>query len=256
MKWIFEKDFLDGDHKLMGAATKQGHEVRLVDRYGSERYDKKPTIFRGHLPFYYHLQKEKVVPGWYCTLANYCCSMYYPRLHRYLLNKDYYLLPWGSLFQNFDMLAEKAGPLFIKPNGGNKAFTGEVVSNKYHLQSLDLGASMKPETLVFLSSAKPIEKEYRFVVCDKKVVAGSLYKPHEEGDAENGKAGLFAKYLVKDLTWQPDPVFTLDICEMDGKMYVLELNSFSCAGLYETDPHKVVKAVSARAEQDFKDFYE
>jgi hypothetical protein len=182
--------------------------------------------------------------------------MYYPRLHKHLLNKNYLILPWGSLFDSFDWLAEKIGPLFIKPNSGSKYFTGQVITDKSHLENLNLHGDLKPDTLIFLSSAKPIEKEYRFVICNRKVVAGSLYSPHEEGDCENGKAGLFASYLVKDLVWQPDEVYTLDICEVSGKMYVLELNSFSCAGLYECDPYKVVKAVSTQAEKDFKDFYE
>jgi hypothetical protein len=51
----------------------------------------------------------------------------------------------------------------------------------------------------------------------------------------------------------------MDLCvkriEIDFDAYkvrLMELNSFSCAGLYDSDLEKVVKAVSNRAETDWE----
>jgi hypothetical protein len=38
-----------------------------------------------------------------------------------------------------------------------------------------------------------------------------------------------------DMSWYPESVYTIDICESEGELYVLELGSFSCAGEYAFD---------------------
>jgi hypothetical protein len=38
-------------------------------------------------------------------------------------------------------------------------------------------------------------------------------------------------------------MWTLDICEADGQLKVLEIGSFSCSGFYACDPEAIVKAV-------------
>lgn len=44
--------------------------------------------------------------------------------------------------------------------------------------------------------------------------------------------------------WQPAPIYTVDVAEVDGQLRVLELNPFSGADLYRCDPHAVVEAVA------------
>jgi hypothetical protein len=263
MKWMFESDFLPGDHRLMAACKKQGYEVQLVDRYGKfSDVEAEPAVFRGGIHFYLSFSRKnevryKIVPGFYCTLSNYACSMYYPRFNRFILNRDYILLPYGSLPYSMDHVVKKLGyPFFIRPNSGAKLFPGQVVQKQEQIDDLRFNDSLKPETLILLSSAKEVNKEWRFVVCGRKIISGTLYKPHEEEDSESTNAGLFAESVINSTDWEPDPVWTLDICSVDGKMYVLEVNSFSCAGLYSCDASKVVEAVSKQARKDFQELYE
>jgi hypothetical protein len=56
----------------------------------------------------------------------------------------------------------------------------------------------------------------------------------------------FVNDVLADVSWRPDPVFLMDICAAEGRLYVLELNSFSCSGLYACDPEAVVKVVSSQ----------
>lgn len=43
----------------------------------------------------------------------------------------------------------------------------------------------------------------------------------------------------------------MDVCESDGRLSLLELNSFSCSGLYECDLEAVIRAASAVAEDQW-----
>ena len=45
---------------------------------------------------------------------------------------------------------------------------------------------------------------------------------------------ILAKFSVQ-VSWYPESVYTIDICESEGELYVLELGSFSCAGEYACD---------------------
>ena len=42
----------------------------------------------------------------------------------------------------------------------------------------------------------------------------------------------------------PDPAWTLDVCESWPDLAVVEVNSFSCAGLYACDYEAVVQAIN------------
>ena len=52
--------------------------------------------------------------------------------------------------------------------------------------------------------------------------------------------------------WHPDPVYVIDIVEdNNGKFWLMELNSFSSAGLYACDKQAIVREVSAIATEEF-----
>jgi len=46
----------------------------------------------------------------------------------------------------------------------------------------------------------------------------------------------------------------MELCKSNGDILLLEINSFSCAGLYSCDYDKVVKAVSSAALKDWRDY--
>jgi hypothetical protein len=41
----------------------------------------------------------------------------------------------------------------------------------------------------------------------------------------------FAKAMLAEVRWRPDPVFMLDIAESNGRLRLVELNGFSCSWL-------------------------
>jgi hypothetical protein len=61
-----------------------------------------------------------------------------------------------------------------------------------------------------------------------------------------------AEDMLAAVSWRPDPVLVMDLCESDGKIYLLELNSFSCSGLYACDLDAVVEAASKIARSEWE----
>ncbi len=57
--------------------------------------------------------------------------------------------------------------------------------------------------------------------------------------------------------YEADPMFTIDICQgIDNKFYLLEIGSFSCAGIYSCDVKPIVQEASRIAEIEHTIFYE
>ncbi len=52
---------------------------------------------------------------------------------------------------------------------------------------------------------------------------------------------LYLSEVFKEVSWYPESVCTIDICESEGELYVLELGSFSCAGEYACDLSAIVE---------------
>jgi hypothetical protein len=195
------------------------------------------------------------IPGVYCNFKNMKCSIYYGYLGEHLLNQQYIMMPAGDLLRQWDNIIStwNTEGLFIRPDSGAKPFTGYiVVSNDSHkIESLI--QAIGSEMLVVVSPEKPIETEWRFVICDGKVVTGCQYLPTENSTLPPPSSfRLAGKIASKE--WQPDLCYTVDICESEGKMYLLEINSLSCAGLYGCDLKPIIEHVSRIAEEEWKDY--
>ena len=68
------------------------------------------------------------------------------------------------------------------------------------------------------------------------------------------KFAIVKKIVLKD--WQPEIIYTIDICLSDKKLYVLELNAFSTSGLYVCDFKPIIKKASELAIMEWKEFHE
>jgi hypothetical protein len=69
---------------------------------------------------------------------------------------------------------------------------------------------------------------------------------------------------VAEAEWQADRVYICDVALVDSAPYeggtkqakIIELNAFSCSGLYACDTYKIVEAVSKAAEQEALGMYD
>ena len=200
--------------------------------------------------------EEKIwTPGAFATVEKFYCSRYYAHLGKYLLNSEYVMLPFKELCRRQEFLFDKFGvnqKLFVRPDSPLKLFTGLVISKDSFEKDYEFMAfyEFPSESLVVVSSPKSIIKEWRFVVADRKVVTGSLYKEDGEFVEEvffDQNAAAFAQRVV-NAGFVPDPVWVIDVCQTtDDRYWLLEIGGFSFSFLYGCDMKQVVEPVSKAA---------
>lgn len=147
---------------------------------------------------------------------------------------------------------KKRHAFFIRPCADDKAFTGMVTDwyqfTKWSGEALSDPSHYRlgPGTPVVVSSAKTIEREYRFMVIGGRVVTGSSYKMgrtlwRTEPPPDGVEA--FAQKIAD--IWCPADAFVLDVFLHEGNPYVGEMGCINAAGFYNCDMGKVVAAVEA-----------
>lgn len=266
VKWLLEPETFKGEAQpLVDALEKLGIEHKVWKfgqpyENGKKAFkDEDCVIFYGSLQFSRVLKREaKWVPGIYCNLPKFECLYYYPRFGNHLANADYVMMPLGELQRRKDWLFEKLGKdnqLFIRPSSGFKSFTGELVFESEWDKTLRfLAFRNDPETLAIVAKPIIISYEWRTVVAENKVVAASQYKKNSEmvRSADVPSEVLnYAQSVLNSVKYKPDPIWTLDICNADGELKVLEVGSFSCAGLYSCDPEAVIAEANRIAWEEY-----
>ena len=232
-----------------------------IDQYKNEDC----VVFYGTLNLGRQIQKQKGwVPGAYCNFQNLTCITYFSHWGKYLLNNHYLMMPILEIYRQSNHIYNtfKTSYIFIRPDSGAKTFTGQLINLDNLWPQLDNildHASMPVDQIIaIISSPKIIEKEWRCVVVNKKVITFSQYLENDEENykREIDKEALELANKIAQEKWQPDIAYTLDICKSDNEYLLLEVNSFSCSGLYMCDVEPIVKEVSKAAIKEWNDYNE
>jgi hypothetical protein len=273
--WILDSEmFSEYRDELMASIRAQGHELRLVrvpsppyrwDDVGCSYRDAfakdSCVIALGDIELVTRIGRERRwEPGVFATIEHFACSNYFCHFGEYLLNHTYAMVPFGELRRLKEFLFGtfgQDGRIFVRPDSPLKLFTGQIVTADKFEADLDFMGfyGFPPESLVVVSAPQSIEVEWRFVVANRSIVAGTQYKQN----GKNLSAPTFepsAKELaaqIADSPYQPDPVYVVDICRTSaGEYRMLEIGGFSFSDLYATDKNAVVEAVSEAAVAQWK----
>jgi hypothetical protein len=265
VNWLLQRGIFDENLlKICKIINNQGMRYEVIDHNEFEFNQFKDddcVIFYGSIEMMQKIQKKKKwVPGGWCNFKNFKCTSYYPYLGDYLLNRNYIILPLYEMIKQKDFICNifQSDKLFIKSNNGTKEIEGQVISkNNLNFNSFDLEFQYFNDIslLMIISSLKKIEKEWRLVIANKKVITGSQYKTNYELEVSNDcpqEVIDFGNEIAKE--WQPDNLFTMDICKSSGKLKLLEINSFSCAGLYDCKLDVVINEASKLAIEEWKEY--
>jgi hypothetical protein len=57
--------------------------------------------------------------------------------------------------------------------------------------------------------------------------------------------------VLQQVNWYLDLLYSIDVCESNGELYVLELGSYSCAGEYGADLDLTIEYGAKAALEDF-----
>src|SRR5262249_46198079 len=140
----------------------------------------------GTLPFAREIQlHRRWAPGAWCDPANLDCTTYLAHFGKFLLNRQYALLPGVEAIRLRDWLFEvfgKHGAVFARPAGCHKLFTGRCLGRDTFTTAL-APTRYDPTTLVVIAGPKVIAREWRLVVAEDRVIAASQY-------AEQGRKRL------------------------------------------------------------------
>jgi hypothetical protein len=262
-RWIVENFTHESSYMdLVKAIKKEGcglqeikKDFKFADLAG---YDaESPVIFFGSIEMTKIVQTRlsHCFPVAYCNQENYLCSKYMTHYGKYLFNDRYAMMSLKELhrqkFAYFGMFAKEA-MIFIRPDSGQKPFQAQLVD----LLDFDNFVNQNEadwHNMVVISSPKNIRWEGRFIVSKyKDIISYSTYRFQGQTTrilSVPPKSLLLCKELL-DVGYYPDSVFCLDLCEDN------EINSFSSAGLYESDKTKIVGRVGEIAEEDWKNWKE
>lgn len=263
--WLIESDVPGIESaRLQAEVRRQGMTAHVVkwraeapaprDLLGSESVPLDAcVVLLATLPLMRHVQTHRRwLPGGWCSFDRLRCATYYAFFGPFLLNNTYSLIPGVEAIRQADRLFEvhgKDGRVFVRPDAVWKTFRGGPVSRAAFEGTL-APTRFDPTALVLISEPRNVEREWRLIVAQGAVVAASQYFVRGDLNTAPGcpeDVRSFAERVLTAVPWQPDPLFMLDICESDGELRVVELNSFSCSGLYDCDLGPVVAAASESA---------
>ena len=268
-KWIIE-DFAPANEfaRLADEVRRQGMECEVVvyeplqmgsfDAFGDEGC----VLFQGSMEEAQRLQRiKRWIPGPWLTPKNYECTKYYAHLGDYLFNDTYIMLPRGDLLRKLDWLYDSVFhgfyTLFFRPSSGMKPFTAAVYS-KFDLVSVwdFIRDYTEPESLIVVSTPKIVKAEWRFVCSKGDVLTGCQYEKQGKIEYQPGypeEARALAEEVCKQ--YEPDPIFVVDICLTENGTYrLMEINSFSCGGLYACEMEPIVTRAAELAGKEWEEY--
>jgi hypothetical protein len=213
------------------------------------------VIGYGTFPFARQIQlHHRWAPGAWCSPTNLDCATYFAYFGKFLLNQHYAILPGAEAIRQRDRLFSifgKDDEVFARPTSCDKLFVGRRIGREAFAAAL-APTRYDPATQVVIAAPRTIECEWRLVVCEGHVVSGSQYAVQgQRAIAANcpAEARTFVESMLAEVRWRPDPIFMLDVCESEGHLWLVELNSFSSSWLYKCDLAAVVRAASELAER-------
>ncbi|MFP2962487.1 ATP-grasp domain-containing protein [Myxococcus sp. 1LA] len=200
------------------------------------------VIVMGSLSLVRYATRRGWTPGAFIN-DNFDFRVWREHLRPHLLNGD-------ALLHRFEDVPPQHGPFFIRPCLDDKAFSGMVTTwddfSAWRERVLALGESptLTADTWVAVSPPKHIQREYRMVVVDGRVVTGSRYKLGDRVASSTEvepEVHAFAQAMAG--TWEPDRAYVLDVFMHDRGLYVGEFNNLNGAGFYAYDVAKMVDAI-------------
>jgi hypothetical protein len=255
MHWLIEHGVFGSGFDLTAAARRAGHAVTpWQDEWwasgGWPQLGEGAVLFHGSLGNAARIPREQLAwrPGSFCNTDAFRCSAWYARAQPWLLNTQWDIVPADRLVAT----PPDYDPIFVRPDSPLKPFSGRVLErNQLSLAALDFGFYFDDPSLpVVVAPVRQVQREWRYVVVDGRIVAGSAYAAdgrRAQPDEPTGEPWAFAQTVASSIG-APELVYVLDLCESDGELRLLELNPFSGADLYACNADHVVHGVSAAAE--------
>ena len=262
--FFVETDSPNGEEviqKFVYSAQEMGHNVVLTkERRIEEFLDElaNPLVFFGSLNMIRKLQDMNLPyrPIAWCDWNALACRTYYEHYRQFLIQTDYGFYTFRELGELTDNLYRWYGfknKIFVRPDSGDKIFTGEVVGQPQfdYWYRMAQAYDPKPDSWCIVSKPTQIKEEYRFVLADGKVIAGSRYKIAGMFQYDGKYSDQLVKYAEEvAAVWQPHEIFVMDLAVLhDDDVKLIEIGQINGAGLYKCEIRPIVAAMAEIAER-------
>ncbi len=171
-----------------------------------------------------------------------------PRFRLISLNHRGY---FNDLKEILTQMLEKKEVKFVRPVEPWKLFAGQIYDRTKlynEVAFLRQNKNVFPEEVICLvNNAAKIDKEWRCIFVNGKYIDGSQYMVDEELNVEPGCPNSvieFAQMIAKDEYFTNIFDFVIDVAEVDGKLWLIELNGFETSSFYAADLAKIYGAWS------------
>lgn len=252
MHWIIQNNLFNerGFHDLVNTLEHGGipHTLVKVIPFGGgiEPAVDVPghVVVMGSLSLTRHARQHGWVPGAFLN-DNFDFRIWREHLGSHLLNAD------AGVYRLADV-PQRSGPFFIRPCLDDKSFSGmvttweEFASWRESVLGLEDYTTVTAETVVAVSEPKTIQREYRMVIVDGRVITGTRYKLGDRvvsSPEVEPEVHAFAQEMAD--RWSPERAYVLDVFMHEGALYVGEINNLNSAGFYAYDVGKMVAAIEA-----------
>jgi hypothetical protein len=166
----------------------------------------------------------------------------------HLLNADARCVP-------LDGAPAPAGPVFVRPVGDGKQFSGSVKSagefvawRRTLLDELARGAHprLRASEPIVIAMPKVLHAEFRLRVVDGAIVSASTYRRGGApflSDQVDERVLEFARARIAQ--WSPNRAFCLDVADTPDGLKVVEINAIGSSAFYAGDIGRFVAAIEA-----------
>jgi len=219
-----------------------------------------PVLLSGSTSFCDNAVKHR--PNWYpgifSTIDFFNYAVWVEHWEEFLLNssRTTWVLPIKDIpevMSSSKTIQEYLTELFVRPFNDSKSIVGEVYTYdklKSFYNDVMEGKlfGLTGDTKVVLGIPFKITNEWRLFVADGQVVTGSQYRrrgyPYKSAIVPDNVLDFGEKVI---LNHNPCSMFTLDVCESNGYLYLLEVQGFNGAGWYAADLDLLVQAANKEA---------
>jgi len=256
MKWIIEHFLEEEDIKIKEAADALGLDV--VFKIMPNPY---ADSFVNYGLIHSSIQVAKILQHKVFHLTpwnNLRFQDYAGYWHKFLFNTEFTMMPAGSLLERFEDLQHQYGSkfIFIRPDTNDKLFNGGTY-NLEEFKKLFNGYQVETDTLVVAAPAYKIDREYRCFMHKGKLLDYCQYKEQDRLSISY-KYNYFIKEFAESIPQYPGlpPVYALDICEVNGKLFILEVGSANVAGFYACDPMRIIPAIVEETKKMYDEAFD
>ena len=260
VKWVIQKTLAGAKtlNDLTSAVAKSGAACELIDvmpfsvELNYESSDNlKPVIYGSTTFMLLAYKHEYLSAGVFFDDRKFLMSEYIKHWGLKVLNNDAIVIKAGEL-NNLEY--DNNHLLFVRSNEDTKALSGELIK----FQDLKIMVNgvlnespyLTDDTELLLSSPKTIDKEWRNIIVQGKVISSFRYGMYGELNFDGNDVPNDMIPFVEDLceVFTPHDIFVMDVCYCDGEYFVIECNCFNGSGIYSDDLLMVVCAVNEHIE--------